>query len=261
MAGPSTAEAVARLPATTAAEDVRPRLAQASSDPLDLDALVRLRLAVSRLGRRIRQRGGSGVTPSQLSVLFSVARLQPVSLGELAAVEDVQPPSITRCVATLEAAGLVAREGSRSDRRVSRVHLTDAGAAFLAEVRSSRDAWFVGLAARLDPSDLSHLIDALPALERLVDLSSDATRPDDPSADATPACPADPRPADPRSADRRPADPDRTGATPDGLALPREAATTQAATTQAASGPKASDPPADDSPADDSTTTLRRQGG
>jgi hypothetical protein len=101
VAGPSTAEAVARLPATTAAEDVRARLVQASSDPIDLDALVRLRLAVSRLGRRIRQRGGSGVTPSQLSVLFSVARLQPVSLGELAAVEDVQPPSITRCVATL----------------------------------------------------------------------------------------------------------------------------------------------------------------
>jgi len=253
VAGPSTAEAVARLPATTAAEDVRARLVQPSSDPIDLDALVRLRLAVSRLGRRIRQRGGSGVTPSQLSVLFSVARLQPVSLGELAAVEDVQPPSITRCVATLEAAGLVAREGSRSDRRVSRVHLTDAGAAFLAEVRSSRDAWFVGLAARLDPSELSHLIDALPALERLVDLSSDATRPDDPSTG------------------RPPADPGRTGAAPDGHAPPRESpttagsttegsttegGTTEGGTTEGGSGPEASDPPADDS-----TAALRRQGG
>lgn len=143
---------------------------------VDVEELTRLRLAVSRLGRRIRQRGGGGVTSSQLSVLFSVARLAPVSLGELASAEGVQPPSITRCVATLQQRGLLEREASARDRRVSTVRLTDAGSSLLRSVRSSRDAWFVALASELQPEDLRRLVAALPALERLVELSSSAPR-------------------------------------------------------------------------------------
>src|SRR5207248_11562840 len=93
----------------------------------DTDLAARLRLAITRLARRLRQQAEGEVTPSQLSALSSVERLGPVTLGELAAVERVQPPSMTRIVAGLEEAGLVARKVDERDRRIARVPTTVAG--------------------------------------------------------------------------------------------------------------------------------------
>src|SRR5919201_1789564 len=81
----------------------------ATSAHLDRELVVRLRLAVMRLGRRLRQQTGEEITASQLSALSSVDRLGPLSLGALAAVERVRPPTLTRIVGHLEAAGLVAQ--------------------------------------------------------------------------------------------------------------------------------------------------------
>lgn len=71
---------------------------------------ARLRLAVLRLSRQLRQQLVGGVTQSQVSVLSSVERLGSPTLGELAASEKVQPPSMTRQVDALVVAGLLARE-------------------------------------------------------------------------------------------------------------------------------------------------------
>ena len=87
----------------------------------------RLRLAVTRLHRRLRQQAAGGLTQSQASALASIGQLGSPTLGELAARESVQPPSMTRIVAALEQMGLVTRVIDAADRRVARVTLTDQG--------------------------------------------------------------------------------------------------------------------------------------
>lgn len=139
---------------------------------LSAETLTRIRLALTRLGRRVRQHAGPGITPSQQSVLFSIERRGPVTLGALASLEGVQPPSITRCVGLLEGKGLVTREPGEEDRRLTRVRLSDEGHALLAEVRQQRNVWLASLAAQLTPAEQAQLAAALPALERLVELSS-----------------------------------------------------------------------------------------
>src|SRR5437016_6228901 len=78
---------------------------------------VRLRLAVTRLNRRMRQQAESGLSPSAQSALATIDRHGAPSLGELAAHEGVRPPSITATVAALEVQGLVVRAPDPSDRR------------------------------------------------------------------------------------------------------------------------------------------------
>ena len=65
---------------------------------MDTEIASRLRMAVTRLHRRLRQQSAGGLTPSQASALASVAQLGSPTLGLLAARESVQPPSMTRIV-------------------------------------------------------------------------------------------------------------------------------------------------------------------
>jgi DNA-binding MarR family transcriptional regulator len=133
------------------------------------DTVGRLRLAVLRLGRRLRQNAGAGVTPSQLAVLSTLDRHGPMGLGDLAAHEGVQPPSATRMVDNLEAAGLVSREASRADRRAVVVQLTGKGRRRVEEIRRRRDAWLAARLSALTPEDVSALEAALPVLETLLE--------------------------------------------------------------------------------------------
>src|SRR5438105_3631645 len=87
----------------------------------------RLRLSATRLARTLRREAGTGLSPSQLSVLATVDAHGPITLGTLASHERVAPPSITKVVTKLEAAGLVSRTPDPSDRRVARVNLTADG--------------------------------------------------------------------------------------------------------------------------------------
>jgi len=134
------------------------------------DLAGRARLVLMRLARRIRQEGmGDEATPSMISALASVDRLGPLTLGELAAVEQVQPPSMTKIVARLEAAGLVVREIDPVDRRVARVRVTAAGHRFLERGRR-RGAMFLAARLRtLSPEDRAAVEAALPVLERLLE--------------------------------------------------------------------------------------------
>jgi DNA-binding MarR family transcriptional regulator len=126
-----------------------------------------LRLAVLRLSRRLRQQTTGDITASQLSALAAVAKHGEVSLGELAAIERIAPPSMTRIAARLEEQGLLERRIDVADRRVARVAVSPAGSALLAENRTRRDAF---LAARLQDftaEERSVLAKAIPLLERL----------------------------------------------------------------------------------------------
>ena len=132
----------------------------------------RLRLANARLARRVRQEalsGGDDLTASRLAALASIERLGPITLGELAAEEQVQPPSMTRIVARLEEHALTTREVDAQDRRIVRVQITDAGRETLARSRTRKTGSSPEHVASLSPEDRAALADALPILERLID--------------------------------------------------------------------------------------------
>jgi DNA-binding MarR family transcriptional regulator len=126
-----------------------------------------LRLAVLRLSRRLRQQSVGDVTASQLSALSAVAKHGELSLGELAAIERVAPPSMTRIAARLEEQQLLERRVDAADRRVARVAASPAGASLLAENRTRRDAFLAARLQDMTPEEQDILARAIPLLERL----------------------------------------------------------------------------------------------
>ena len=124
-------------------------------------------MAVMRLARRLRQESVGDITQSQLSALAVVDREGPLSLGDLAEIERVAPPSMTRIAARLEEQGWVVRTVDATDRRVARLRISDSGRALLKETRSRRDAYLATRLRGLPVDDLEVLGRALPLLERL----------------------------------------------------------------------------------------------
>jgi len=135
----------------------------------DAEMAARMRLAILRLSRRLRQQVAGGVTSSQVSALATIERLGTPTLGELASSEQVQPPSMTKIVVGLEGAGLLARQEDDNDRRVVRVGLTAEGRRTLARSRSLRNAYLVRRLRRLSVDERAALEDAVRLLEHLVD--------------------------------------------------------------------------------------------
>ena len=127
-----------------------------------------LRLAVLRLARRMRgERADTSLTLSQLAALATLERSGPLTPRELAAAERVQPPSMTRLAASLEAAGLVTRTGHPSDGRQVLLAASPAGTALLREDRRRRDAWLAQRLAELTPDERDVLHRAAALLDRL----------------------------------------------------------------------------------------------
>jgi DNA-binding MarR family transcriptional regulator len=100
-----------------------------------------LRVAITRTARRLRTEGmGEAVTASQYTVLVAL-KSQPSTLHDLARSEGVQPPSMSRTVASLVERGLVTRTEDPQDRRQALVTITEAGRDVLAKSRERRTAW------------------------------------------------------------------------------------------------------------------------
>jgi DNA-binding MarR family transcriptional regulator len=91
----------------------------------------------------------------------------PLSLGEMASLEQIAPPSMTRIAARLEEMGLVARQVDEFDRRIARIAITPAGAGLLEENRTRRDLYLARRLASFSTEERQVLADALPLLERL----------------------------------------------------------------------------------------------
>jgi DNA-binding MarR family transcriptional regulator len=134
-------------------------------DPLELAA--RLRLVTSRLARRLRRQGGSGLSPSQHSALVSIDLHGPLTLGRLAQVEQVAPPTITKIVGRLEQDTLVARSSGETDRRQTCVQITPKGSRRLEHSRERRNHWLAQQLGTCSPADRRSLAAALPILETL----------------------------------------------------------------------------------------------
>lgn len=133
------------------------------------DAGSGLRLAVLRLSRRLRQEttGSGEITPSQMSALAVLAQHGELTLGELASIERIAPPSMTRIAARLEEKGLLERRPDVSDRRVARVAISAAGQQLLRNSRERGDAFVSSRLAALSPEEQDVLARAVPLLERL----------------------------------------------------------------------------------------------
>lgn len=124
-----------------------------------------LRLAVMRLARRLRQqRADHRLSFNQMSVLSTLDRHGAMTAGELAAYEQVQPPSMTKTIGCLLDAGLVTRTPSAHDRRQVVVDVTPSARDLLDEDRRRRDAWLAGVLRDLEPDQYAALIAALPVL-------------------------------------------------------------------------------------------------
>jgi DNA-binding MarR family transcriptional regulator len=136
--------------------------------------VARFRLAIVRLARKQRQQAGTGLTPSLQSALAMIDACGPLTLGELAAVEQVSPPTITRIVSKLEDTGLVARVADPDDGRVTRVDVTDEGHQQLVESRERRDVWLRQRLDDLAPDDLAALVAAIEPLEHLLEVTDRA---------------------------------------------------------------------------------------
>ena len=134
------------------------------------DASARLRAAVGRLSRRLREtRAGTGLTPTQISVLFSIVRLGPLMMTELADREALNPTMLSRVVAGLCEAGLVARSSDPSDRRVALAAPTAAGRRLRERIQRERSEALALHLTALEPGEREAILAAIPALEALAE--------------------------------------------------------------------------------------------
>ena len=133
------------------------------------DLAVRLRLAITRTSRRLRQEAGTGLSPTLTAALASIDRHGPLTPSELAAREWVQRPTATRLVARLEALGVVQRAADPADLRSSLLSVTPEGRALLETMRGRKDAYLASRLTRLDPEERAALDRACAILERLLE--------------------------------------------------------------------------------------------
>ncbi len=129
-----------------------------------------IRPSLLRLVRLIRnQRADMSVTLTQVSAMGTLRKHGPMSAGELASCERVQPPSMSKVLANLEERGLIRRAPHPTDRRQAIIAITDAGVALLDAERRSRDAWLSQRLARLTPDERALLRKVVPVLDKLAE--------------------------------------------------------------------------------------------
>jgi DNA-binding MarR family transcriptional regulator len=147
-------------------------LLPSSAPILDVDTASRLRVAIARLSRHLRTTAAgsaAGLTPTRISVLLSVVRGGPVRLSDLARSESLNPTMLSRVIADLGEAGLLARVSDDGDRRAAWVEATTAGRRLAERMRGERTDALNAALAGLTAEDRRLLEQALPALEGLAE--------------------------------------------------------------------------------------------
>ena len=124
--------------------------------------------AIHALRHVRREDAKTGVPPAQLSALSVLVFGGPRTLGRLAAAEQVRPPTMTRIVQALEAAGLVRRRRDPDDGRVVHLHATAKGRRVMQEGRERRIADLASLLDRLGPDDVARVREAAELVERVL---------------------------------------------------------------------------------------------
>ena len=140
------------------------------SGEISMDDISALRGALLILSRRLRhQQVGDELSPSESAVLARIGRSGPMTPGQLARCEHVQPPSMTRIIERLEARGYLLRQPDPGDRRQILVSRTAAGDEFAARARAVRTAWLSRQLGKLEPEQQRAIAAATSALTALAD--------------------------------------------------------------------------------------------
>ena len=129
----------------------------------------RLRLAVARTARRLRQEAGGGLSPTLTAALASIDNHGPLTPSELADRERIKRPTATRLIASLEGDGLVARTSDPSDGRSSLIATTPEGRELMRTLRTRKDAYLARRLAKLTADERATLARAADLLERLLE--------------------------------------------------------------------------------------------
>jgi DNA-binding MarR family transcriptional regulator len=129
----------------------------------------RLRLAITRTARRLRQEAGLELSPSQAAALATIERHGPLTPSELAERERIKRPTATRVIANLRASGLIARVPDPADARSARLQLTPAGRALVQRLRRRKTAYLAQRLTALSPDELDTLERAAEILERILE--------------------------------------------------------------------------------------------
>ena len=131
----------------------------------------RIRSGVVRLSRRLRtERPADALAPTKIGVLAELWRNGRMSAGDLADLQRVQPQSLTRTLASLEADGLIARRPDELDRRQQVIGITEAGVAALSEDMQARERWLAkAMDIHLTPAERQLLAAAAELMDRLAD--------------------------------------------------------------------------------------------
>jgi DNA-binding MarR family transcriptional regulator len=109
------------------------------------------------------------LTPTQISVLFTVVRCGPLSLTELTEREALNPTMLSRVLGGLCEAGLARRTTDTADRRVAVAEATAAGRRLRARIQHERSIALAAHLAALEPAARTAILDAIPALETLAE--------------------------------------------------------------------------------------------
>ncbi|MFC6009823.1 MarR family winged helix-turn-helix transcriptional regulator [Nocardia lasii] len=138
--------------------------------PSDVRALAGdLSLAVVRLTRHLRgRRADAQISLTQLSALATLARDGAMTPGTLASKERVQPPSMTRVIASLTDLDLVQRRPHPTDGRQIIVSLSPAGRALITDEANAREVWMTGQLAGLRPDQIEVLGEAVGIMNQIV---------------------------------------------------------------------------------------------
>ncbi|MGO0576588.1 MarR family winged helix-turn-helix transcriptional regulator [Ornithinimicrobium panacihumi] len=142
-------------------------------DPAVADLAHELRIACMRVARRVRFDADNAVAPHLFSILARLS-VEPSTVGELAATEQVSAPTMSRAVGQLCESGYVRRTADEHDGRVVHLSLTDEGEELVRVERANRDAWMTARLAALTAQQRAVLAEATDLIEDL--LSRDVGR-------------------------------------------------------------------------------------
>lgn len=135
-----------------------------------LDLAAGLRRAITRLGRRLRaERSANALSATKLGVLSYLFRIKECSPGAIAKAERLQPQSLSKLLAELEAEKLTSRIKDRRDGRQSILKITQKGRDALLRDMQERDAWLASAIACLSETELEVLRISAPIIEYLAD--------------------------------------------------------------------------------------------
>jgi len=134
------------------------------------DLARRLSLSLGLVNRRIRS-GGEGLSAGLVSALATVITHDGIRASDLARIEKVAAPSMTRAVAELEARGLVERQPDPADGRAALIRATRLGVKAMERARDDRAAQLLKLLDGAEEIDLARLRDAVHVLEGLLSVA------------------------------------------------------------------------------------------